>query len=359
MRLLLITPSFNVGGIERNMQLLTSAFIDKGCEVDLLVLYGGKVYTQYDDRAKIFVPKMKRGNNKISQILYRLRLPLYIRKIANKTKPDIVLSMADTFNGLVVLSCMGLKLKVFIGDVTKPDLNFALSTKIMKRLFYPYASGFIAQTKSAANFYQEKFGSRFNIEVIGPILNEVELKPIVKEQIILNVGRLHYAKGQDRMVEILALIKNIGDWKLYLTADGPLRKTIEDTINEFDLKNSVKLLGYVDDLNELYNKASIFVMPSRYEGYPNALIEAMSAKLPCVVFDSFPAEEIIDDKVNGFIIEDGDYESFADTLQSLIEDGDLRNNIGRAARESVLGYTKEAITDKMLGFFNRAELSRK
>jgi hypothetical protein len=49
MRLLLITPSFNVGGIERNMQLLASAFIDKGCEVDLLVLYGGKVYTQYDD----------------------------------------------------------------------------------------------------------------------------------------------------------------------------------------------------------------------------------------------------------------------------------------------------------------------
>jgi GalNAc-alpha-(1->4)-GalNAc-alpha-(1->3)-diNAcBac-PP-undecaprenol alpha-1,4-N-acetyl-D-galactosaminyltransferase len=79
----------------------------------------------------------------------------------------------------------------------------------------------------------------------------------------------------------------------------------------YDLKNSVKLLGYVDDLDELYNKASIFVMPSRYEGYPNALIEAMSAKLPCVVFDSFPAEEIIEDKVSGFIIEDGDYESFA------------------------------------------------
>jgi hypothetical protein len=92
----------------------------------------------------------------ISQLLYRLLLPLYIRKIANKTKPDIVLCMADTFNGLVVLSCMGLKLKVFIGDVTKPDLNFALSTKIMKRLFYPYASGFIAQTKSAARFLSRK-----------------------------------------------------------------------------------------------------------------------------------------------------------------------------------------------------------
>jgi GalNAc-alpha-(1->4)-GalNAc-alpha-(1->3)-diNAcBac-PP-undecaprenol alpha-1,4-N-acetyl-D-galactosaminyltransferase len=353
MRILLITPSFNIGGIERNIQLLASAFIDKGCEVDLLVLYGGKVYTQYDDRAEIFVPKMKRGNNKISKLLYRLRLPFYVRKVAKNTKPDIVLSMADTFNGLVVLSCMGLKLKVFIGDVTKPDLNFALSTKIMKRIFYPYASGFIAQTNSATNYYKNKFGTNFNIAVIGPILNEIKLiDNVYKEKIILNVGRLDYAKGQDRMIEILTLVKNLEGWKLCLTTNGPLSKYIEELIAKYNLQDKVEILGHVEDLDNLYNKASIFVMPSRYEGYPNALIEAMSAKLPCVVFNSFPAEEIIEDKISGFIIEDGNYESFAQTLELLVKDSELRNKIGQAARVGVLGNTKEAITDKMLEFFN-------
>lgn len=358
MRLLLITPSFNIGGIERNMQLLASAFIDKGYEVDLLVLYGGKVYTQYDKRATIFVPKMKRGKNIVSQLLYRLRLPFYIRKVAKNTNPEIVLCMADTFNGLVVLSCMGLKLKVFIGDVTKPDLNFALSTKIMKRLFYPYVSGFIAQTNSAANYYKNKFGSNFNIAVIGPILNEIKLiDDIQKEKIILNVGRLDHAKGQDRMIEILTLVKNLDGWKLCLTANGPLRKTLEELTVNYNLQNKVEILGYVEDLGDLYNKASIFVMPSRYEGYPNALIEAMSAKLPCVVFNSFPAEEIIDDKISGFIIEDGDYENFAKTLESLMQDCNLRDEIGLNARQSVLRYSKEAITDKMREFFNGAKVS--
>ena len=352
MRLLLITPSFNVGGIERNMQLLASAFLDKGYQVDLLVLYGGKAYTHYDQRARIFVPKMKRGKNILSQLTYRLRLPLFIRKVIKSTKPSVVLSMADTFNGLVVLSCLGLNVKVFIGDVTKPDLNFALSTRIMKKLFYPYANGFIAQTHSAAAYYRSKFGSKFNISVIGPILNEIEIRDDVKkEDIILNVGRLDYAKGQDRMIEILSLVKNLEGWKLCLTANGPLRNQVEKLILKHGMQTKVEILGYVEDIHDLYNRASIFVMPSRYEGYPNALIEAMSAKLPCVVFDSFPAEEIIDDKINGFIIKNGDYKSFADTLQMLIDDSYLRNKIGNKARRSVLGFTKNERSKKMMAFF--------
>jgi len=352
MKLLLITPSFNIGGIERNMQLLASAFLDKGFEVDLLVLYGGKVYTQYDTRAKLFVPRMKRGSNVFSHLLYRLRLPFFIRTVVKSTKPDVVLSMADTFNGLVVLSCIDLDVKVFIGDVTKPDLKFALSTRLLKKLFYPKANGFIAQTNNAAEYYRKKFGAKFNISVIGPILNEIEIQEdIKKENIILQVGRLDYAKGQDRMIEILALVENLDDWKLCLTADGPLRNKVENYILRHKLQDKVEILGYVENLNELYNKASIFVMPSRYEGYPNALIEAMSAKLPCVVFNSFPAEEIIDNKINGFIIEDGDYNHFAQTLELLLKNHDLRNDIGHAARESVLGFTKEVITDKMLEFF--------
>lgn len=352
-KILIVTPSFNIGGIERNMQLLASAFIDRGIKIDILVLYGGKVYTEYDQRAEVFVPKMKRGNNILSQLFYRIRLPFFIRKVVKSSKPDVILSMADTFNGLVVLSCMGIKVKVFIGDVTKPDLNFALSTRIMKKLFYPYSNGFIAQTNSASDYYKNKFRGKLNIAVIGPILNEIELRNnIKKENILLNVGRLDYAKGQDRMIEILTQIKNLDGWKLCLTADGPLRKQVEKIISKHGLQSKVEILGYVEDLHELYNKASIFVMPSRYEGYPHALIEAMSAKIPCVVFNSFPAKEIIENKINGFIIEDGDFISFAQTLELLIEDSDLRNKIGQAARESVLGYTKEAITNKMLKFFN-------
>lgn len=333
------------------MQMLASAFLDKGVEVSLLVLYGGKVYTEYDQRGEVFIPKMKRGNNTLSHLLYRVRLPFFIRRIAKNEKPDIVLCMADTFNGMVVLSCLGLDVKVFIGDVTKPDLKFALTTRILKKLFYRYSNGFIAQTKSAAKYYRKSYDGKLNISVIGPILNEVKSKPGNRDNVILNVGRLHYAKGQDRLIEILALVKNMGSWKLCLTADGPLRNQLEKLIFQFNLKDKVEILGYVDDVHELYNRASIFVMPSRYEGYPNALIEAMSAKLPCVVFNSFPAEEIINDKSSGFIIEDGDYISFAQTLDTLIEDIELRNKIGKAARESVLGFTKESVTDRMMKFF--------
>lgn len=352
-KILLVTPSFNIGGIERNMEQLSTAFLNKGINVDIVVLHDGKKYVNYDNRANIITPNRKRGNTFYLKLFYRLFLPFYIRKSVKYSKPDIVLSMADTFNGIVILSCLGLKTKVFIGDITKPDLNFAFTTKLMKKLFYPYSVGFIAQTKSAANYYIIKFKNKLNIRVIGPIVNKIEISENSKrENIILNVGRLSPEKGQDRMVEIFSRLQNNQDWRLVFTADGPLKPQIINLIQKHHLENKVELLGYVPNLNDLYSKASIFVLTSRFEGYPNALVEAMAAKLPCIVFNSFPVEEIITDQKDGFIIPDGDNLEFINCLEMLINDENLRHQIGNEARLKVENFTSETISGQFIDFFN-------
>ena len=350
-KILLITPSFNIGGIERNIQLFTNAFLNQGLKVDVVVLHSGKVFTNYDSRASIIIPKFIRGKSLYSRFLYRLRMPIFIRNSIKKSQPDAILSMADTFNGIVIMSSLGLDVKVFVGDVTKPDRNFPWSTKIMKNIFYPFSTGFFAQTNSAASYYNKKFKNKLNIKVIGPIVNKVNCKLNEnREHIILNVGRLSIEKGQDRMIEIFSLVENKENWKLYFTADGPLKSKIENLIEKYGLVNNVHILGYVDDLNSLYCKASIFVLPSRLEGYPNALVEAMSAKLPCVTFNSFPVDEIIENKLDGFIIEDDNLLQFKDCLEMLMADELLRKKIGKNAQKKVENSTAESISHELLSF---------
>lgn len=351
-KVMLITTSFNVGGIERNIQLLSSALIDKGMDVEVLVLHNGKRYINYDERATITVPDRVRGKSSISKLYYRLMLPSFIRNAVKKSNPDVVLSMSDTFNGIVVMSCMGLKTKVFIQDVTKPDFDFFWFTKLMKNLFYTHSSGFVAQTHAAAVYYKKKFDNKLNIKVIEPIVNKVAIDTNIKrEKIILNVGRLSIEKGQDRMIEIFSMIPDKKGWKLWFTADGPLKPKLIELIKKHNLEDSVELLGYVEDLNVLYNKVSIFALPSRFEGYPNALVEAMSAQLPTIVFNSFPAHEIVNHEQDGYIIEDGEFEKFRDYLELLMNDEELRFQIGLKAKQKVEHLTPNGIISQYIDFF--------
>jgi GalNAc-alpha-(1->4)-GalNAc-alpha-(1->3)-diNAcBac-PP-undecaprenol alpha-1,4-N-acetyl-D-galactosaminyltransferase len=351
-KILIVCPSFNVGGIERTLSNLANYFASKNIEVIFVSCLSGRIFFELDSKIKIVSPSFSRNGNIFKLIFYRLRLINYIRKNCIEFKPDIVLSMSDTFNPIVLIAALNLSPKVFIGDVTRPDRKFAWSTRVGKRLFYPFASGFIAQTKWAENFYRTKFKNNLNIRVINGAVKDVNVYDVPKQNLIINVGRLSIEKGQDRMLEIFALLKNRNSWKLGLTADGPLRKKLEEMVIEMGLKDNVLFLGKVEDLDLLYSQASIFALPSRIEGFPNALCEAMAAGLPSVSFNSFPVEEIIQNNVDGFIVQDGDLLAFADIIDKLIEDVELREQIGLNAMKITDRLNIEKIGNQFLTFFD-------
>lgn len=121
---------------------------------------------------------------------------------------------------------------------------------------------------------------------------EVRQREGVADKLVIgNVGRFSQQKNQTFLIEIFAKIKELRpDSVLWLVGDGELRSEIEEKIQAFGLKDSVKLFGMVKNTKELYQAMDVMVMPSLFEGLPMAGVEAQASGLPCVFSDTITRE---------------------------------------------------------------------
>src|SRR5690606_31649206 len=130
-------------------------------------------------------------------------------------------------------------------------------------------------------------------------------------------------KGFDQMILAFNLVKN-KDWKLYFVGGSE-----EDAKNWIHLckpekKERIVFMGKVENMNLLYAKAGMFVLPSRSEGLPNALIEAFISGVPCISFEFGAAAEIIDHTINGYVVDSGNILSLSEKIDELIDNKKLR-----------------------------------
>ena len=243
-----------------------------------------------------------------------------MRKEIKKNNPDVILSFGDWFNPLVLFSLIGLKYPVFISDRTSPDYNFNILTKLAKKILYPNSKGFIAQTQKAADFKVKQFGNKLNIKIIPNAIREIKYYDNEKENIILYVGRFAWEKGPERLIESFSIIEDIEGWKLYMAGDGPMLNEMKLLAKKLGIENKIVFLGKVLNVDELFSKSKIYVLPSVLEGFPNSLCEALSAGVPSICFDSIPFENLINDGENGYVVNDNN--ELASRIKNLILDPD-------------------------------------
>ena len=162
----------------------------------------------------------------------------------------------------------------------------------------------------------------------------------------LFLGRLHQQKGISLLMDIWEQIeRKHPNWKLYIVGDGAERSFVEKYIVDNGLK-SVYLEGFQTDVAKYYRESSVFLMTSIFEGWPLTLFEAMAYGCVPVVFDSFAAaREIIDNNKNGFLISPFDKVSFINTLNDLIENYSLIENIASEARHKIESFSVERIAE--------------
>ena len=171
---------------------------------------------------------------------------------------------------------------------------------------------------------------------------------------MLMIGRLISTKHQDRLINIFSRTNN-KDWKLVLVGYDHLKQTnsihLKKLIKELHLENKVILAGKQFDVESYYSQSKIFAFTSSSEGFPNVIGEAMSAGLPVIAYDCVagPSEMIIDDE-NGYLIPLFDDELFFKKLQKLMENADLRKQLGDKGKETIRRFDKELISKKFLDF---------
>lgn len=347
-KLCLVLPSVSPGGLERVMTDL-AWYISKSesIELNLISLSKGDFFYPLPAKIKTFSPSF--SLEEIPRPIYLLKLILWVRKQAKKNELDIILTFGGKFNSFVLLSVLGLKIHTYISDRSRPTISYGHFLDWLNPIMYKRAAGIIAQTNQAKVIMQKRVGHP-NIIVIGNPLKISETENDLKENIILNVGRFIPSKQQDLLVRFFARIE-AKDWKLLFLGDGQTLNSVKKATYDLGLDKKVEFLGFVQDISRVYKKCKIFAFTSRSEGFPNALGEAMANSMACISFncEAGPAD-LIDNGVNGFLIQENEHEMFIEKLKLLMEDENLRNEFGTRARDKVTKFNQEYICKSYLQF---------
>lgn len=343
-KILFVSHGLRGGGMERSLVTLANYFI-KNNEVTILNIYKTDVFFEIDKNIEVIWPDFERNN----RVLYILRLLPFIRMNIKKLKPDVVLSFGETFNSYVVFSLAFLKPRIVLTNRMWPQLRLGFPADLLNKIIYRFADGVIAQTQTAKEIIQKKAYNR-NIVVIPNSVVPIEVLRKEKKQQIVSVGRLSKAKGHTVLLQAFAKLTTKG-WSLHLVGDGPLRQSLEREVNTLGIDNKVYFHGHLKDFSTLLAESEIFVLPSLFEGFPNALIEAMSVPLACISSACIAGpSDIIQNGVNGILVKPGNSTELAAAIEQLISDKAYRDLLAREAYKVRSTYDFETIAKRYLDF---------
>lgn len=350
-KICIIAPSLQNGGIERALTTLSNHFIKRNHKVMYVACRSGKHFFDLHPEVIFKEPDFKHTTSIVKKVFSYYKIIRFLRKQLREFSPDVVLSFGDIINPLALLANKGLNYPIYISDRISPKQQLGWFKNFMKKISYRDAFGFIAQSEMAAEYKRQVFGNQINLRIIPNSLREIaDSSGIEKENWLIGVGRLSYEKGFDRLIEAFAEIKNYKDWKLVLVGDGPEREKLKIQVEKIGIENRVVFLGARKDVDQLLARSKIFVIPSRYEGFPNALCEAMASPLPCISFDSISASDIIENHVNGVVVPDGDIGALAKEMEILMDNEGLRHKYAVNAYSIRKRLNEEKIGDMFLDF---------
>ena len=170
-------------------------------------------------------------------------------------------------------------------------------------------------------------------------------------QVVLFVGRLVEDKGVDRLLTVWASMPSRERIILLIVGDGPLKASLESRARALELLSTIHFVGHQTVVSLFYEIADLFVLPSRTEGMSNALLEAMAAGVPPMASNVGGNKEIIDDQVNGFLVDWENTKSCVDLLVTLLSNHHLRQDTGAAASRRALTFAMEKIAQHYLRLF--------
>jgi len=267
----------------------------------------------------------------------RIRL---MRQALTDSTPDRIISLTDRTNVLTLLAARKINTPVIVSERT--DIRHHRIGRIwewLRNRTYPTACSIVVQTEAVKSAVLPMAGSTRVSVIPNAIASTVDcatspdLEFPADRKWFVAVGRLSFEKGFDRLIDAFARISSVcNDWNLLIVGDGPERSRLLEAIHGHELDDRALLPGWIESPWKIIPFPSVAVLPSRYEGFPNVLLEAMSRGVAPIAFDceSGPSE-IIRPNIDGLLVPEGDVVGLADAMQSLATDDSLRRKLGKSA----------------------------
>ena len=275
------------------------------------------------------------------------RIQILKRAIA-QSKPDAVISFVEQTNVLTLLATRSLNVPVVVSERVDPTLySIGTTWEQLRQWTYPWANRIVVQTQAALSYFSSRSQTRICIipnPVLRPTTGEFTTSKDARRSLIA-IGRLTKQKGFDLLLQAFTRLKEFhSQWKLTILGEGELRTELESLRDSLELSSQVDLPGVVKNPHELLMQSDIFVMSSRFEGFPNALCEAMACGVSVISTDcpSGP-REIIRDGVDGILVPNEDVEALAAVMACLMSDEGKRKRLSACATAVVERFSLEKV----------------
>jgi glycogen synthase len=354
MKILLINSEFPpIGGGAGNASAhLSRALAHLGNDVTVLTVRFGDlpIEERQGDVVVVRVPALRRRADRsgaVEQAGFMLAGSVGARRLLRHWQPEVTLAFFGVPGGAVAWHLRATRGVPYVVSLRGGDVpgfrpyDFALYHRLMAPVIRRVWHGAQAVVANSQGLRQlaSRFDSRVPIDVIPNGVDRAHFA--VAERAwdparMLFVGRVVYQKGLDLLLEALAGLREI-PWHLVVAGDGSQREPLSCRASDMGLADRVHFVGWLggEEILQAYRQANLFVFPSRHEGMPNAVLEAMAAGLPVVASRIAGNEELVVDGETGTLVPTEDPGALRHALAMLLADGKRRAAMGAAGRKRV------------------------
>lgn len=291
-----------------------------------------------------------------------------LKKALNIIQPDIVIAVGQSEKNLLpTIHGKWAILREFhysrnyrlMSATTLFDKILAIAANLADICFLRRYDRIVVLTHEDKDTHWKRF---HNVDVIpNPIESSNSRAASLADNRVIAVGRLAYPKNFDSLIRAYSLVATrFPHWNLAIFGEGNERLSLEMTIKQSGLSNSVHLMGQTPNIPLELLSSSIFALSSRFEGFGLAILEAMSYGLPVVSYACpFGPGDIIRDGVDGFLVPPGNEAMLAERICQLIEDENLRHKMGAAALERAKEFSFEKVIPMWTALFEELVKEKK
>lgn len=360
MRLAIVIPAMGPGGAERVTATLANAWAEAAHEVHLITIDPAAPFYPLDARISLHSMDMQGESGSLrAALIGNARRIHALRRILGPVRPDVVLGMMTSAAVIAIAAGRTRRLPVIAVEHNYPPrLPLGTAWEQARIRSYPFAHRVAMLTSEGADWLRTTIPRARGVVIPNPVQYPLPessggvdpgavLGP--QRQVLLAVGRLVPQKGFDLLIEAFARIAaDRPAWDLVIVGAGLEDAALKDRASRLGLAERIVLPGNVGNIPAWYRRASLFVLSSRFEGFPMTLMEAMSYGRPAVAFDCDTGpRDLIRDGVDGVLVRPPENPAaLADALSRVMADGELRQCLGDAAVSVRERYSLASVLDR-------------
>ncbi len=350
----MFTASLGIGGAERVASVMSNYWAQQGWQVILLTQKGANEdFYSLDERViRIGMGLLDESGGLKDAVVQNYKRIRFFRRVIRQYKPDAVISFLPPSNVLAIISSVSMKTPVIVSERSNPyqDPLGGIWRK-GRKLTYKHANAVVIQT-TGNQAWAEEFIPKDNISIIpNPVWAKFPETPpeanieLPQGTVIIAMGRLSEEKGYDQLIQAFAKVATQHQQaSLVLLGEGDMRPKLESLIDELSLQDRVLLPGKVEKPHSIIEKADIIALSSRYEGFPNALLEGMSLGLAAISYNcpSGPSD-LIEHEVSGLLVPPENVDEMAEAMDKLLSNPELIQQMGKEATKVKQRFAIEKI----------------